>query len=253
MKKYYLFLLLAAFILAIACGGGGGSNTVTPPPQGLTKAEAVLAGTPSQIVDAKNIQVGETIQFEVVNYSAANVRTVIPTSNWTTTDNGSSVGTLSSSGVLSASASANSIFTASTTVNGTTYSIAYEVKPVEAIITGTVIDSNGKPAPNVVVDFYNSLGSIDATSTTAQNGSLWASVPLNTTRFNLAVSSMPISTYFRSFVFGTKRYTALVTTCTAPLPALASGVATHISPITIDAAITLGQHNAPPPPPTGCS
>jgi hypothetical protein len=253
VKKYYAFLLLVVLVLAVACGGGGGGNNTPPPPQGTIKAEAVLAGTPSQIVDPKNIQVGETIQFEVVSYSASNVRTVLSSSNWTTTDNGATVGTLSSTGVLTTSASANSIFTATGTAGGKQYSINYEVRPVQAIVTGTVIDSNGNAAPNVRVNFLNSLGTIVASSTTAQNGSLWASVPTSATQFNLDKSTLIVGVYFKSFVYAGHRYTALISTCNAPLPALTNGVTTSLSVITIDAAMTLGQNNAPPPPPDGCS
>ena len=252
MKKYYALLLLVVLVLAVACGGGGGSST-PPPPTGVTKAEAVLASTPGQIIDAKNIQAGQTIQFEVVSYSPANVRTVLASSNWTTTDNGASVGTLSSSGVLSATASSANTFTATGMVGSTPYSINYMVKPVQAIVTGTVIDSNGNPAPGVTVNFFNSLGTKISSATTAQNGSLWASVPATATSFNLDKSTLSTALYFKSFVFGPHRYTALIATCNAPLPALTTGVTTNLSVITIDAAITLGQHNAPPPPPDGCS
>lgn len=258
MKKYYPLLLLAVLVLVIisgGCGGGGGgsSSSSTTTTTGTTKAEAVLAATPGQVVDAKNIQAGETIQFEVVNYSATNVRTVQSSSNWTTTDNGATVGSLSSSGVLTASTSSNSIFTATGTAGGKQYSINYEVKPVQAIVTGTVIDSNGNGAPGVTVNFYNSLGTIVSSSTTAQNGSLWASVPATATSFNFNSASLPTALYFKSFVFGPHRYTSLISTCNAPLPALTTGTTTNLSVITIDAAITLGQHNAPPPPPDGCS
>ncbi len=242
------------FILAIACGGGGasgGTNTTTT--GGVTKAEAVLASTPGQIIDAKNIQAGQTIQFEVVNYSSTNVRTVLASSNWTTTDNGASVGTLSSSGVLSATAPAASVFTATGTANGQQYSISYLVKPVQATVTGTVIDSNGNPASGVTVNFFNSAGNKVSAATTAQNGSLWAAVPASAKSFNLEKATLSTTLYFKSFVFGPHRYTALIATCNAPLPVLATGVTTNLSVITIDAAMTLGQHNAPPPPPDGCS
>ena len=53
----------------------------------VARAEAVLANNPGQIVDPKNIQVGETVQFQVVGYNTVTfARTVLGSSLWTTTD-----------------------------------------------------------------------------------------------------------------------------------------------------------------------
>lgn len=259
MKKYYPLFLLVVFILAIACGGGGGSNSTTNTTTstttgGTTKAEAVLAGNPSQIIDPLNIQVGETIQFEVVHYTAANVRSVLASSNWTTTDNGASVGTLSPSGVLTASASSPGTFTATGTSGGSNFSINYLVKPIQALVSGTMLDSNGDPVSGVSIVFYTAGGTPVGRVKTASNGTFRASVPTTATKFNLDPTTMSFDKYFKSFVFSSKRYSALIaTSCAAPLPPLTNGVTTPISTVTVDAAMTLGQHNPPPPPPNGCS
>ena len=257
MKKSYLFVLLAVLIVAIACGGGGGGGGtgVTDGSDGgfvTVRAEATQAGNTGHQVDATNIQVGQSITFVVAGYDSSNVRTILTSTNWTTTDNGNTVGTLSADGSFSATAASNSTFTATGSANGTTYSINYKVHPVQATATASLIDQNGAPAANVKVLFYNGANVVVASATSAFDGSLTASVPTSAVRFNIDPTTLPTSLYFKSYKLHGLRYSALITSCTAPLPALTNGVSTNIGAIIIDVLMTGGIVNPPPPPPDGC-
>ncbi len=259
MKKSYLLALLAILILAIACGGGGGGGGGGSASAGgssgsfdTIRAEAANAADPSHQIDALNITVGQTIQFEVVGYKG-NARTVLTSSAWTTTDNGSTVGSLTTDGLLSATASSASTFTASGKSGGVTYNINYQVKPVQATVTASLIDNNGAPAPNIRVKFFTAGGVQVGSATSAIDGTLSASVPTSAVQFNLDPATVSAAKYFRSFKLHGLRYTELESSCDAPLPPLTNGVTTAIGAVILDALKTGGLINPPPPPPDGCS
>lgn len=258
MKKFVIPFVCGVFVLAIAfgtgCGGGGGGSSSDGGSTGATiRAEAALAASPSTPIDPVNIQVGETIAFQVVSYDASNVRTILSSTGWTTNDNGNQAGILQTDGTFSATTSSGvTIYTATGTANAKTYSLGYRVKPVQAQVTGTVMDSNGLTAAGVKVVFYNAAGVESSRVTTQYNGTFRASVPATATMFNFDTASLPTSRYFRSFTFQAKRYSALIKSCSAPLPALTNGTTTALGIITVDASHTNGVLNPPPPPPNGC-
>ena len=264
MKKFYFPLAVAIIVLSAACGGGGGgsSSTNSTSTSGSTgtlnpiRAESVLANNAGQIVDPKNIQVGEAIQFQVVGYNTTTfARTVLSSSLWSTNDSASAAGTLSSSGLFNATASTGGVsYTATGHANATTYPLVYAVKPVQALVTGVIRDSNNFASSRVTIVFYTISGAEVGRASSAFNGNFRASVPTSAKRFNIDPASLDPSFYFQSFSFLSKRYTTLETaTCSAPLPALTNGTTTNIGGITIDAAKTNGVSNPPPPPPDGCS
>jgi hypothetical protein len=262
LKKLFIPLICAAFVLAIAvgnggCGGGGGGSgttTTTGTTTGLSiRAEAALAGNPSQPIDPLNIQAGESVQFQIVGYDVNRVRTILASSNWTTNDNGNKAGVLQPDGSFSATAPTGAtIYTASGVSGGKTYTESYRVRPVQALVTGFVMDSNGFGASHVAIVFFGPAGAEIGRAIVQSDGSFRASVPNFAARFSLDSATMPKQFYYKSFVFQTKRYSTLVSSCTAPLPALSNGVTTPIGTVTIDAAETNGTPNPPPPPPNGC-
>ncbi len=102
--------------------------------------------------------------------------------------------------------------------------------------------------PNIVVAFYNSAGSELGRATTGADGRFSASVPVAAVRFHLIPNSLtPI--YYAQYTYVGLRYTALVLSCSAPLPVLSAGNTTAL-PGGIDVNLA---SDPPPPPPNGCS
>jgi hypothetical protein len=260
LKKFVLSIAASLLVLnlglVVGCGGGGSSDGgPPPPPAGFTTGEAALLGTPNTPIDPRNIQAGETVQFQVVHYDTGLTnRTIVASTNWTTTDNGNTAGILQPDGTFAATAATGpNVFTATGTAGGQNYSVAYRVKPVQALVTGVIQDSNGASAYHVAIVFYNSSGVEVSRALSQFDGTFRASMPTTAVVFNLDSQSVTTTKYFRSFKFGGKRYTTLEQTCSAPLPALTNGTTTSIGTLVIDAAFTGGIPNPPPPPPDGCA
>jgi hypothetical protein len=91
-------------------------------------------------------------------------------------------------------------------------------------------------------------------TTATAAGTFNGSVPLTGTRFNLQPSSLNSAHYYEAFSYGTGSYGPLITTCSAPLPALTAGKAAPLTgPVIVNTVSdAAGDQNTPPPPPT-CS
>lgn len=254
MKKTWIPLLVLVLLLVIACGGGGGGGgSSSGGNAGPPRVEAVLASNPDQPIDPLNIQVGDTVQFQVVSYTNAGVRQVTAGTTWTTTDNGNQAGILSSDGVLTATASTSGTKYTVTANGNSSLTGQYQVKNIQAILTGSVVDTNGLPVSGAILTFYNSSLVEVAEVKTAYNGYFRASVP-NTARVaNFKAFSLPKAKYFRSFSYAGKRYTVLETTCSVAIPTPVNGTTSSLGVFTVDAAFTGNIANPPPPPPDGCS
>ncbi len=101
--------------------------------------------------------------------------------------------------------------------------------------------------PNVIVAFYNGSGSEVNRATTQADGSFSLQVPTSARRFHVIASSIS-SSYYKAYTYSTLRYSALINTCTAPLPTLTAGQVLNL-PSFIDLPST---GDPPPPPPNGC-
>lgn len=123
--------------------------------------------------------------------------------------------------------------------------------PGLATVTGrVVVESTGVGIGSVQVQFFNASGTQVATISTDSCGYFVARVPSNSVRFHLNPTSLSSSAYYRQYTYGGKRYSALIATCTAPLPALTDGTVTRLPGGNIFVPATTGP---PPPPPNGCS
>ncbi|MCB8932660.1 MAG: hypothetical protein H6534_04380 [Chthonomonadaceae bacterium] len=120
-----------------------------------------------------------------------------------------------------------------------------------ATVTGrVVVESTGLGIGSVQVLFFNAVGTQVATITTDTCGYFVARVPSNSVRFHLNPSSLSSAAYYRQYTYGGLRYSALIGTCTAPLPALTDGAVTPLPSGNIFVPATTGP---PPPPPNGCT
>jgi hypothetical protein len=250
VKQIYLACIAAlAALIVFGCGGGGpgggtGGNLTN------IRVEAVLASNPSIIKDPLNIQVGEQIQFQVVGYDEDGKRVVLSSSAWQSGDTTGQAGTLTSGGLFTATASsAGTKYSVSGFAAGQRRFSQYEVKPVQAEVTGRVVDSTSfTGVGGVTIRFYNNVGAQVGSSTTAFDGTFRASVPASATRFHLDPTTIPIA-YYNNYTYSGLRYASTIATCTAPLPALANGVTTALAG---DVSVPRSS-GPPPPPPNGCT
>ena len=123
--------------------------------------------------------------------------------------------------------------------------------PGLATLTGrVVVDFTGVGVSSILIRFYNGSGVQVGSVTTDTCGYFVAQIPSNAVRFHLEPSSISASLYYRKYTYASKRYAATISTCTAPLPALADNTVRALPGGSIILPSTAGP---PPPPPNGCS
>jgi len=245
-------ILFVLFLFTItACGGGGGTNGSNGSTGSFTsiRMEAVLEG-PNTTVDPTNIFVNEVVRFRLTGVNDNFVRVIIPTSGYTLT--GSPGGALDSAGLFTASSSGTGNSGAvHVTFDTTNYSLTVKVVTPDAILKGTGRTTEGFPAAGVQIRALNVSGVQVGTGFIATDGTIRMSVPTSAVKFTTDFSNAdPQAKYYvRQFAYGGKDYSPTVVNCTAPLPALTSGLTSNLSTAVVFYRITSG---IPPPPPNGC-
>lgn len=117
-----------------------------------------------------------------------------------------------------------------------------------ATVTGkVVIDGTQAGIPNVIVTFYNAAGSEVARATTNAGGNFSGQVPITARRWHILASSLS-SSYYKAYSYAGIRYSALVPTCTVPLPTLVAGTSYNLPGL----IMVPNTAQPPPPPPNGC-
>lgn len=114
-------------------------------------------------------------------------------------------------------------------------------------VTGYVrVDGSVTGVGNVQVAFFNASGTELGRVTTGADGRFSATVPSTAKRFHVIGSSL--INYYSQFTYGSLRYSALINSCSAPLPALVAG-----STVALPSSIFVNESSEPPPPPpNGC-
>ena len=181
-------------------GGGGGLNLV-----GLPKVEMIYStgffpnpGLPT-FGDPLNIRTGEQVQFQLVGYTAAGVRTVLSADFWRTDDLTNTFGILSANtGVYNASSRQSptaQVVTARWMDQD--FSAFYSVRPRQIRIIGSLLNRvTGLPMANISMYFYDINGNFLGPGQTAYDGSFHAAMPPTVARFQIVNDSLP-STVFR--------------------------------------------------------
>jgi len=227
--------LIAAVLLGTAlcgCGGSGvGSGVVNTGPAvtlGTPTVEAIIPGRASSdivVQDPNNLEVGQSIQFQLVAYNATGSRVVLSPDDFRSSDTTNTYGLLgSNSGVLiTGNAVSTTLLYIGANYQGVQYSASYQVKPRQARLIGQIVDeTTGLAIRNASLNFYNDSGQLVGTVVMPFQGSFRASIPLTATRFQVVSDSLT-ATYWRSFTFNGLRYDAGSDDCRAPLPALQIG------------------------------
>lgn len=242
---------LVAFVLLLffgpGCGGGGGAGG-NGGGGGNISFYVVEATKNGVIIDPLNVVLGETVQFDVVGYTATGVRQVQNSSNWTADPTGQGEGTMSPSGTYTSSASGPQ-FTVQADANQQVYTGVAQVKPAGlALVAGRLIDGYGHNARTIFVDFYDASNNLVGSSQAQADGSFRAAVPTSATGFDIRRASIPAG-YYREYQFNGKWYLPKPSACIAPLPALTAGITTTLSNILVPATTDGNGNGAPPPPP----
>ena len=205
MKQLRMLGALAFGLYLIGCagngtvaGGGGGGGGVTI--VGTPKVEMIYStgffpnpGLPT-FGDPLNIRTGEQVQFQLVGYTAAGVRTVLAPDFWRSNDSTNTFGVLSSNtGVYNASTRQSpspQVITARW--NDQDISADYGVRPRQVRIIGSVLNRvTHLPIQNINMYFYDINGDFIGTATTAYDGSFHAAMPPTVARFQIVNDSMP--------------------------------------------------------------
>lgn len=232
----------AAALLAVGIAGCGGDSGTSasgggglPGASAQTFVEAVIApgGTapsdPSTYIyqDALNMEVGQTVQFQLASYDASGKRTVLPTSGWRTSDALNVYGSLAeNSGLFSGGpATTPSTYFVGVRYAGKDYYSAYQLKVRQATVSGRVVNSvTGTEIRGVIVEFYDATETLVGRVAQPFKGAFRASVPLNAKKMQILSESVA-GTYRRAFTFGGRAYRVGDPACTAMIPiTLVTGV-----------------------------
>jgi hypothetical protein len=158
------------------------------------------------VEDASNIQVGELLLFQVVQYDPLGGRHVMPATSWRWDDTSDQFGKLDPySGLFSVGESAMpSHFKINATVvaTGATVASYYFVNPYQARIIGQVIGSDTQRGMRgVEIDFFDAnMDEVDHV-VTSYDGTFRASSPLTAVQFTVNPDTIP-ATYWQQFGYG---------------------------------------------------
>lgn len=207
MKQLRMLGALAFGLYLVGCagngtvvgGGTGGAAIVTTPQIEMVYSAGFFPnpGLPT-FGDPMNIRTGEQIQFQLVGYTAAGVRTVLTPDSWRTSDTTQTFGTLSANtGVFVASSRQSSISqTVTARFNNLDYSAAYAVRSRQVRVIGSVLNRvTHLPLQNVTLYFYDVDGNYLGPATTAYDGSFHAAMPPNVARFQVVNDTLPNDVY----------------------------------------------------------
>ena len=249
MKRGHSLALGLMALALVACGGnGGGDNTTTTPVLGLTsvpRIEAILADPtidPDYVYqDLLNIQTGDSVVFQLVNYDDAGGRHVLNTATFRTSDTLNQAGRLATNGQFQAATSDSGAnrYIASANYGDQNYVAYYQIKPRQINLRGKVLaEVSNAPVYNATIDFYapsnpttnSGTQQLVGTVHTAVDGTFRVSLPAfndNVASYDEAVAAAQITftirsselpkDYYGSFVFKGKRYDAGSGLCRAPL------------------------------------
>jgi hypothetical protein len=259
MKRVNVVVMGVTAAFLLACGGAGegsstsgGGNPVAGP---NTVVEAVLApggvlpGDPSAYVyvDPLNIQVSQNVVFQLASYNG-NVRTVLPGTQWRSSDDSGSFGSL---GDVTGLYQAGNIVTTTSLFMGTRYDgvdyyAAYKINPAQGVIVGQIVDdSTGLPLRGVRLEFFNDIGVRVGSVSQPFQGQFRASVPTNASQFTVTSDSLP-SGYQRVYTFDGRGYRNDDPGCNSSLPTvLVSGISIG--------QIRIPTNTSPEPTLDGCS
>jgi len=262
MKLAPGFMAFSLAAILIGCAGQGndsgstGSTGGLPTPSADTVVEAIVApggsipSDPASYVyqDPQNIEANQTVQFQLASYDSAGKRTILPATDWSSSDTSSSYGSLGLNSGLYIAGSVPTVapFFVGTSYLGKKYYAPYSVKPRQATLVASVVNSaDGKTVRGVMLEFYDSDGVLVGKVQQPNVGVFRASVPLNAKKMLVISESIP-SSFRKVFEYNSLGYQAGDISCSVTLPTLTVGTNN------LDSNILLVPKTAPEPDLTGC-
>ena len=200
--------LASVIVLATVLGCAGSDSTtggpITPTLTIVTepRVEAVTTVGRADLpgfVDPLNIQTGEQVQFQLVGYTADNVRVVLPVNDWGTSDDTNTFGQIANnSGVFLASdRQTPTVQYVRARYNDKDYFAEYQVRPRAIRVGGAVLSQTTRlPLRGIELRFYSDLGQEVGRAVTQYDGTFMAAVPNTATFFQVNNNTLPTD-YFR--------------------------------------------------------
>jgi hypothetical protein len=270
-KSQLAVFLATAFIalLIFGCGGGGGTSSTssTASTSGATGGlattdialNAFFLGTKdpaSPFVTgssgAANYQliVGDQVQIYLIGvFTNTDVVSQVQATNFRITSP-YSVATINSSGLLvGKSAAPSSQYQVSAEYQGTTYSASFQVINPTAKVAGTVEDTSTNPVQGVLIDFYDSSGTLLAQTQTGSDGTFIGNVPTTAVSYAADATALTEPKYFNEYDVNTSVYAPTIADCFTPLSGLSLKEKKTL-PYTI--IVIPNDSSNLPPLPTGC-
>lgn len=222
MKHLRSFGVCLLGLLLVACagtstttttdttGGGGVTIATTPKVEMIYSPGLGSLATLPVFGDPLNIRTGEQVRFQMVGYTSAGDRVILPATNWRTSDTSNTFGTISNTGVYdAASRQTPSTYLVSASYNGIEYSTEYAIKGRETRVTGSVLSQGtGLPVTGAYIYFYDINGDYVGIAQSTYDGSFRAALPRLAQRFQVVNDSLP-ATFFRLIQYNSN--TALTT------------------------------------------
>lgn len=257
--RLLLGVLISLIVLILGCGGGGGGGGGGNNGGVIVSAitiEAVFSSN-NQPVDPSSITVGDNIKFQAVGYDINNVRIIVGSTGWDTTDVGNQAGVLSSNGSYTAQNQSATTYTVSCTetLNNTTIFKNYQVLAATPRVSGKVVDTNGFAVPNIVVQFLDASNAVVGTATTNGTGVFTGSTTNAAVKAQIQSGSVNTTTHLQSFSYNGANFSPLVVGC-GPSIGPISGNSIFSMPFNMVLYAKFnsgGGLNPPPPPPGGCN
>lgn len=199
-----LVALLAA-ILVVGCGGGGGGGSTGGGGGGgnTYAVEAYFTADPTAFVDPTNMMVSDQVTFVLASYDQNGVRSVVSGVTWSTNDTTAQAGTLDpSTGAYSALSPSAQTYKVTTSFGGTAYQASYAVTPLQARLYGKIVNiTNAAGVPAIKALFFDGSGTQVGSVTSANDGTIRASVPTTAVSMNLDPNSIPLASFYRAFSY----------------------------------------------------
>jgi hypothetical protein len=204
MKQLRMLGALAFGLFMVGCagngttvvgGGGGGLDLVGTPQIEMIYSTGFFPNPGlATLGDPMNIRTGEQVQFQLVGYTTAGVRTILTPDSWRSDDTTSTFGNLSgNTGMfLAAPRQTASPLTVTARYNGTDISTNFAVRARQVRIIGSLLNKvTHLPLQGVTIYFYDNNGVFVGPATTCYDGSFRAAMPANVARFQIVNDSLP--------------------------------------------------------------
>lgn len=251
-----------AIVVVLGCGGGGGGTGGSGSTSGgLGGGAKPAAGQyleffrSGSLVDPLNLNVGDIVTVQYVNYDQLGVRTALAVTNWGLTGSGAgSAVTLTNTGVMQVISRPTGFLnlTATATVIGQPKTLNQDVFVSPATntrVSGRLLANTSNVAVGgVQFEFVDNGGNVVGAAITGYDGRFTGVVGNNATRLRLKPQTVS-AFYFAAIKYQNVDYAVTGNACLLTLPGLVAG-----GSVSFPSNIFLPrQQDGPPPPPSGCN